>query len=129
MSVLEVSSVKAVSVGGISAVLVNFFGDTEIIFLIITGLFSSLTSYFYDWIHRHPRAFGMKEVSEIVKYCFYGLSMMFIVYFFGVNNGDKYIDLPPSVWGFIAALCAGSAIKIVEFSAVIASKFATQKAK
>jgi len=129
MSVLAVSTIKAASVGGISVALFDFFGDTETIFLLVIGLFSSLTSYFYDWIHQHPRVFGMKETSEIIKYSFYGLSMMFIVYFFGVNNGDKYIDLPPSVWGFIAALCSGSAIKIVEFGGLLAAKFATQKVK
>ena len=129
MTETVVTTAKVVSAGGIGMALMTFFNDTETIFLIITGLFSSLTSYFYDWVHRHPRAFGIKEVSEVLKYCFYGLSMMFVIYFYGINNGSEYIDLPQSSWGFIAALCAGSAVEIVEFGSKLVAKFATKKAR
>ena len=129
MSVTVITTAKAVGAGSLGVVLISFFGDTETIILIITGLFASLTSYFYDWVHKHPRAFGLKEVSEILKYCFYGLGMIFFIYFYGINNGGKYVDLPQSTWGFIAALCAGSAVKIIDFSTTTVEKFINLKVK
>ena len=123
-----IATTKAVSTGAISVALLSFFDDTEIVFLIITGLFASISSYFYDWVHKHPREFRLRELSELIKYCFYGLSVLFVVYYLGKNNASQYVDLPSSAWGFVAALCAGSAIKIVEFSGGIFSKFITTKA-
>jgi len=120
---------KTVVSGGLGAVLFSFFNDTEIAFLVMTGLFSSLASYFYDWVHTHPRAFGLKQLSELIKYCFYGLALIFVVYFAGKENGSTYINLPNSAWGFIAALCAGSAVKIVAFIESIIPKIIEKRVK
>jgi len=118
---------KAVATGGVSMALLAVFQDVEVVFLIITGLFASLSSFFYDWVHRHPRAFGMRELSELIKYSFYGLSVIFIIYYLGKNHGADYLNLPSSAWGFIAALCAGSAISIVEWSGVVLKKLVSKK--
>lgn len=125
----EAVAVKTVASGGLSVALFAFFNDTEIVFLIITGLFASMTSYFYDWVHTHPRAFGLKQLSELMKYCFYGLALIFVVYFAGKDTGDLYIDLPNSAWGFVAALCAGSAVKIVDFIENLLPKIIEKKVK
>jgi|GEM_PF-6226220 len=121
-------SAKAIATGGIGVALMAIFNDAEVMFLIVTGLFASLSSYFYDWVHRHPRVFGLKEMSEVLKYSFYGLSVIFIIYYLGKNNGHDFIDLPSSAWGFIAALCAGSAVQMVEWSKELLSKYITKKA-
>jgi hypothetical protein len=121
-------SVKAVATGGIGVALMAIFNDTEVMFLIVTGIFASLSSYFYDWVHRYPRSFGLKEISEALKYSFYGLSVIFIIYYLGKNNGHSYIDLPSSAWGFIAALCAGSAVQLVEWAKEVLNKFIIKKA-
>ncbi len=124
-----VVTTKAIVTGSVSIALLSVFQDVEIIFLIITGLFSSLSSFFYDWVHRHPLTFGLKEFSELIKYALYGLSVIFIVYYLGKNHGAEFVNLPPSVWGFIGALCAGSAISIVETFKNLFLKFLEKKIK
>ena len=127
--ITPVVTIKTVAAGSLGAVLLSFFNDTEVMFLVITGLFASTTSYFYDWVHTHPRAFGLKHFSELIKYCFYGLALIFVVYFAGKDNCSDYINLPNSSWGFIAALCAGSAVKIVDFIERLLPKLIEKKVK
>lgn len=121
-------TIKPIATGGLSVALMALFNDVEVVFLVVTGLFASLSSYFYDWVHRTHRVFGLKEVSEIFKYSFYGLSVIFIIYYLGKNNGHSFVDLPNSAWGFIAALCAGSAVQIVEWAKEFLGKFMNKKA-
>ena len=106
---------KAVATGGVGAGLAYISGSVEFLPLVYTGLFASISSYFYDWVHRDPRHIGLKEFSELVKYMFYGTSIMFIVFYLGKNHGSEYINLPTSSWGFLSALCAGSAVSLVEW--------------
>lgn len=119
-------TVKSVSAGGISILLLSVLNDVEFIMLLITGCFASTTSYFYDWIHRErPLKFGLLEFTELLKSIFYGIPMMFIVYHFGINNTQHYIIVPNVVWGFIAMICAGTAVAIVEWFAPIIGNLAT----
>lgn len=111
-------TVKSVSAGGISVLLYSVLNDVEFIMLLITGVFASCMSYAYDWTHREePLKFGLIEFTELIKSIFYGIPMMFIVYHFGIGYTQHYIEVPNTVWGFIAMLCAGSAVAIVEWFA------------
>jgi len=115
-------TIKSVSSGGLSILLMAALDDVEFVVLFTTGVFASIMSYIYDWTHRAiPLRFGLVEVTELFKSIFYGIPMMFLVYYFGVNNTGHYIDVPITVWGFIAMLAAGSAVTIVEwFSPLVA---------
>lgn len=93
-----------------------FTNDVEFIILLFIGIFASITSYFYDWVHREERKFSFKEVSEVMKYTFYGIVMMFTIYYVGINHLSEYLEFPKTVWGMIAAISAGSAINIIEYS-------------
>ena len=116
-------SAKVVASGGIGTTIAFIINDAEFLPLILSGLFASVTSYFYDWVHKHPRNTGLKEISELVKYCFYGVSVMFIIYYLGKEHGREFVSLPLTSWGFIAALCAGSAVTIVEWFSKILGIF------
>jgi len=118
---------KAIASGGLAMVLSFCVNDTEFIPLLLSGLFASFTSYFYDWVHRDPRKLGLKELSELIKYMLYGVSMMFIIYYIGKEHGNRYISLPLTSWGFIAAICAGSAVTIVGFVANILKKYIARR--
>ena len=119
-------TMKSVSAGGISVLLLSVLNDVEFIMLLMTGVFASCMSYLYDWTHRKkPLKFGLIEFTELLKSIFYGIPMMFIVYHFGVNNTHHYVVVPNVVWGFIAMLCAGSAVLIVEWFAPIFGNLAT----
>ena len=120
-------STKAVASGGVGTILAFIFNDAEFIPLILTGLFASITSYFYDWVHRSPRHSGLKELSELIKYTFYGVAVMFIVYYLGKEHGSEYVNLPLTSWGFVAALCAGSAVTIVEWFSEVLSKLVEKR--
>lgn len=126
MATTTAITVKSVSAGGISVLLLSVLNDVEFIMLLITGVFASTMSYIYDWTHRSPPLkFGLLEFTELIKSIFYGIPMMFIVYHFGINNTQHYIDVPNTVWGFIAMLCAGSAVTIVEWFAPIIGNLTT----
>jgi len=122
MLTTTVTTAKAAASGGLGAALAFVFNDAEFIPLLLTGIFASVTSYFYDWVHRSVRSTGLKELSELMKYTFYGISVMFIVYYIGKEHGADYIKLPLTSWGFVAALCAGSAVTIVEWFSNIVNK-------
>ena len=120
---------KSVSAGGLSMLLLAMFNDVEFVVLLSTGIFASMMSFVYDYTHRDmPKQFRFKELMELFKYVFYGIPMMFIVYYMGVHNAGQYITLPNTVWGFIGMLCAGSAVAIVEYLAPLAGKFISSKA-
>ena len=123
----SIAATKAVASGGLGAALAFVFNDAEFIPLLLTGIFASVTSYFYDWVHRNGRAAGLKELSELIKYTFYGISVMFIVYYVGKEYGGEYIHIPLTSWGFVAALCAGSAVTIVEWFSKIFNIFITKR--
>lgn len=119
------AAIKAFGTGGLSILLANLLGSPEYFALFVTALVASILSYFYDWVHRHPRTAGLKELSELLKYIFYGLAVMYIVFYVGVNIDNHFdvIDLPKTVWGFIAALSAGSAVSLIEFVAPVIGDF------
>lgn len=125
----EVMTAKSISAGGLSMLLLTTFNDVEFVILLSTGIFASIMSFVYDYTHRDlPRVFGFKEFTELVKYVFYGIPMMFIVYYAGIHNAGNYITLPNTVWGFIGMLCAGSAVAIVEYVTPLLGKFVASKA-
>ena len=115
---------KAVTAGGLSVFLMNTFNDTEFVVLLLTGLFASLVSFLYDYAHSTNRTpFGLIMVTDIVKYVFYGIPVMVIVYYLLSLNLNAYIEVPITVWGFVSMLCAGSAVTIVEAVAPALLKF------
>jgi len=122
-------AVKAAASGGLGMAFAFILNDTEFIPLLLSGLFASFTSYFYDWVHRDPRELGLKELSELLKYNLYGISVMFIVFYLGKEHGNDYVSLPITSWGFVAALCAGSAVAIVEWIANLVNKYITRRAE
>ena len=111
----EVIAVKAVVSGGLGMAIATFLGDSELMSLLVIGVFSSLLSFFYDWAHTHPRVFGIKQIADITKYVFYGVILMFIAFYIGVGKGAEYIELPKTAWGMMSALVAGSAVSIVDW--------------
>ena len=115
MTVETVVTSKAVVAGGISVGIATVLGSTEIMSLIAIGSVASLLSFFYDWAHSHPRVFGLIEVSEILKYVLYGISMMFIVFYACIHNCTVYLEMPKTAWGMVATISAGSAVSIVDF--------------
>lgn len=126
MNTSTIVTVKSVSTGGIATMLMAAFNDVEFVMLLIAGVFASVMSYTYDWTHREaPLKFGLVEITELGKSIFYGIPMMFAVYHFGVNNTGEYVDVPLSVWGFIAMLSAGSAVTIVEHFAPVLGNIVT----
>jgi len=118
---------KAIASGGIGAALAFVLNDAEFIPLLLSGLFASITSYFYDWVHRDPRELGLKEFSELIKYNLYGVTVMFVVFYLGKEHGGEYVSLPLTSWGFISAMCAGSAVGIVEWFAKIFDIYITRR--
>ena len=122
-------AVKSVSTGGLSMLLLTTFDDVEFVVLLAVGIFSSVTSFIYDWSHReHPKTFKLAEMTELFKYVFYGIAVMFTVYYMGAIVGVNYIDFPQVVWGMIAMISAGSAITIVEWFSPILGKLVSAKA-
>ena len=118
---------KAIASGGIGAALAFVLNDAEFIPLLLSGLFASITSYFYDWVHRDPRELGLKEFSELIKYNLYGVTVMFVVFYLGKEHGGEYVSLPLTSWGFISAMCAGSAVGIVEWFTKIFDIYITRR--
>ena len=106
---------KAVVSGGVGTALAMGIGESEFIILFGTGALSATMSFFYDWAHRHPKQFGLKESSEVMKYILYGVCLTFVVFYLGVNHISQYIELPKTAWAMVAALAAGSAVTIVEW--------------
>jgi hypothetical protein len=120
MTIETATTIKAVSAGGLGMMIIAAFNDVEFVMLFITGAFASTMSYFYDWAHREPPVkFRLAEAMELFKSIFYGIPMMFLVYHYGVNNTGELVNVPVTVWGFIAMVAAGSAVAIVEFFAPI----------
>ena len=110
------ATIKSIASGGIGTALALLLGDTESMSLLAIGLISSLFSFFYDWVHTHPRIFGLAQVSCIMKYVLYGVSLMFVAFYLGVNQGSEYLcELPKTAWGLVAAMIAGSAVSIVDW--------------
>ena len=118
---------KAVASGGIGVALAFILNDNEFIPLLLSGVFASVSSYFYDWVHRDPRHIGLKEFSELIKYNLYGITVMFVVFYLGKEHGSEYVSLPLTSWGFVSALCAGSAVGIVEWFAKMFDIYVTKK--
>lgn len=115
---IEAVGIKAVASGGVgSALLVLTIGDVEFMSLVSMGLFASLSSFLYDWSHDNvpPREFGLKEITCVLKYVFYGIALQFTVFYLGMNHGADYIELPGLVWGLLAGISAGSAVAIVNW--------------
>jgi len=127
MEINSVATTKAAVSGGLSTLLVATINDAEMMALLLTGMFASLTSFFYDWVHRDPRELGLRELSELMKHLFYGIAVMFIIFSVGVELGNSYIELPNTSWGFISALCAGSAVSIVEWTSSIIKKITIRR--
>jgi hypothetical protein len=123
----QAATAKAIASGGLGSVFAFMLGDAEFIPLVIVGVFASSSSYFYDWVHRDPKAAGLKELSELVKYIFYGISVMFIVFYICKVYVSTYINLPISSFGFIAALCSASAVSIVEWASSMFKIFVNKK--
>lgn len=123
----ETVTVKAIASGGLGVLFAVAFADVETVALFLTGLIASSLSYFYDWVHSHPRSKGLKMVSEAFKYVFYGVSVAFITYYTCINHCSQYIDLPKIAWGSITALCAGSAVVIIKWFGDIANRFMLKK--
>lgn len=122
-------TVKSVSAGGLSMLLLSTLNDVEFVVLLSVGIFSSVTSFIYDWSHRdHPKTFKLAEAMELFKYVLYGIAVMFVVYYLGTIVGVNYIDFPQVVWGVIAMISAGSAISIVEWFSPIIGKIISVKA-
>lgn len=118
MTIETIATAKAVSAGSLSVLFVGAFSDAEFLMLFVTGAFASAMSYFYDWAHREPpMKFHIKEFMELFKAIFYGIPMMFIVYYYGIGNTSEFVNVPVTVWGFVAMLAAGSAVTIVEWFA------------
>lgn len=115
-------AVKVTTTAGLGSLIVATTGDIEFMVLMITGVFAATTSYFYDWVHRDPRKLGLREVSEVIKYILYGVTVMFVVFYLGMGYGSRYIELPLTAWGLIATVAAGSAISIVGWSTTIAKE-------
>ena len=119
---------KSVSAGGLSMLLISTLNNVEFMVLLAVGVFSSVTSFIYDWSHRdEPKGFGLAESMELFKYVFYGIAIMFIVYYLGTIVGVNYIDFPQVVWGVIAMLSACSAISIVEWFSPLLGKLISTK--
>ena len=117
---------KSVSSGGLSMLLLSVFDDVEFVLLLSTGIFSSVMSFYYDYENDDSRKklFTLKEAMVLYRYIFYGIPIMFLVYYLGVLNIGLYITLPVMVWGFIGMVAAASAITIVEFFAPLIGGFA-----
>ncbi|MDQ7044715.1 MAG: hypothetical protein Q9M40_07120 [Sulfurimonas sp.] len=128
MIATEVTIVKATVSGGLGVLVATILGDVEMIVLFLTGAIASSLSYFHDWVHSHPRSSGLKMISEYLKYLFYGVALIFIMYPLCLNYCDKYVDLPITAWGFVAALSSGSAVVIVEWFATIVKRLTAKKA-
>ena len=126
--VTTIATTKAVTSGGVGMSLAFVIGDSEFIPLMMVGFIASSTSYFYDWVHRDPRHLRLIEFSELMKHIFYGISVMFIAFYIGKIYLSQYINLPISSWGFIAALCSGSAVGIIEWVVSVFKIFVTKKA-
>lgn len=132
---VETAVVKSAAAGGLSAFLLNAVSDVEFIVLIMAGFLASTTSFIYDFAHKDDKGdkgdkkFDLKAATELMKYLFYGTAMMFIVYYAGIMNGNEWVQLPPIAWGFVAMLCAGSAVSIVEYVAPIFGSALRRKAE
>jgi hypothetical protein len=112
--------IKSVSAGGLSMLLLYTFDDVEFVSLLLTGLFASVVSFFYDFAHKdNGNKFSFLSFTDLVKYIFYGVPVMFTIFYIGTLNTNTYINVPITVWGFLSMLCAGSAVTIVEFIAPI----------
>jgi hypothetical protein len=109
-------TVKSTTSGGISMLIANALGDTEFVMLLMVGAFASITSFLYDYFHKKDRAgFTFVDCCILIKFIFYGIPMMLLVYYVGMLNTPDYIVIPVSVWGGIAMLSAGSSVAIVDF--------------
>lgn len=120
-----VIAVKSISSGGLSMLLLSVFNDVEFVLLLSTGIFASFMSFVYDFIHDDMRNkfFTLKEMMTLFRYVFYGIPVMFTVYYIGVLHMGEYITLPVMIWGFIGMLASASAITIVEFIAPLIGNF------
>ena len=117
--------VKSISSGGLSMLLLSVFNDVEFVLLLSTGVFASFMSFVYDFTHDDMRNkfFTLKEMMTLFRYVFYGIPVMFTVYYVGVLHMGDYITLPVMIWGFIGMLASASAITIVEFIAPLMGNF------
>lgn len=125
--VTNVALTKSAGAGGLGILISSALSNPEILALLLTGLIASSLSYFYDWVHSHPRSKGLMMLADFFKAVFYGIAIMFITYYVCTSHCSKYIDIPVTAWGFVGALSAGSAVVIVEWFAKIADRFAVKK--
>ena len=118
-------AIKSISSGGLSMLLLSVFDDVEFVLLLSTGVFASFMSFVYDFTHDDMRnkLFTLKEMMILFRYVFYGIPVMFTVYYLGVLNMGQYITLPVMIWGFIGMLASASAITIVEYFTPLIGNF------
>ncbi len=122
MSIETVAVSKAVVTGGVGATLLLAISDPEFVILTFTGIFSACMSYFYDWVHRDPKYFRLKEFAELLKHIFYGVAVIFVIFYLLAHHIDEYLNLPNTAWGAISALASASAVGIVEWFTPIAGE-------
>jgi len=111
----EVIATKSVAAGGLAAAMTAMLGDTETVSLIAVGAFAAISSFIYDCAHKKIPECGLRQTTDAMKYVFYGVALMFVAFYIGLNEIGKYIDMPKTAWGFVAAIIAGSAVTIVEW--------------
>jgi len=115
---IGVKAVTSAAIAGSAAVAV---GSVSMFLLVVIGTTASILSFFYDWAMQEERRFGLEEFALLTKYISYGVVMQIVIYFAGVNHGNEYVNLPSIAWGLIAAICAGSAVAIVNFATPLAA--------
>ena len=116
MALNEAVATKAAASGTVGiAISFSLFNDVEFMTLFFVGVLSAFFSFFHDWTHTMGMEVNIKRFSELIKYLFYGVSMMFIVFYLTLHNINEYIELPKTAWGFVAAISSASAVDIIEW--------------